>query len=689
MNKLQALSYYFGYNSFRPGQEKIIDCLLENKDVLAVMPTGGGKSICFQLPALLKSGTAIVISPLISLMKDQVSALIQNGINAAFVNGSLTEKQISTVIGNICANKYKIVYAAPERLLSPSFLSACQSIDISMVCVDEAHCVSQWGHDFRSSYLKISEFISFLPKRPVVCAFTATATQRVMQDISNLLSLNDPDVTVLSFDRKNLFFSVVKPKNKMKELRRLLALYENRSGIIYCNSRKRTDSIYEKLSAEGYSVTKYHAGLSADERKNNQELFSLDEKQIIVATNAFGMGIDKSNVSFVIHYNMPGDIESYYQEAGRAGRDGNRADCVLLYGRADIMIQRGFIDNPEPNSALTAKQINELHKSRINKLNAMIDYCETDTCLRKYILGYFGQSAPNTCRMCSNCKAKADASLSSLTVQSQMILSCIVRAKQSLTASETADVLLGNYTEKIKQNGFDSLSTFALMSGSSLGEIMNIINLLLQYGYIRNSGGILELCQKSKGVLFENKEVGFKNNESAKTERKTDETGEYDRGLFERLRKLRKEIADKKHVPPFVVFTDKTLAQMASLKPVTSESFLKIHGVGQNKFTEYSAVFIKEILSYEAEIKENEKTERKTYDLYRRLKALSEEIIEKQKLPDKLKFTDEELKLIAEKKPVTAAQFLKIPSVGHKKFNAYASAFIKEIAEYIKDNDAD
>lgn len=694
MDKYQALSYYFGYDSFRPGQERIIDCLLDNKDVLAVMPTGAGKSICFQLPALLKSGVTVVISPLISLMKDQVSALVQNGISAAFVNGSLTEKQIAAVIRNISSGKYKIIYAAPERLLSPSFLGACQSTDVSVVCVDEAHCVSQWGHDFRSSYLKINEFISLLNKRPTVCAFTATATQRVMQDISSLLGLKKPDVTVLSFDRKNLFFSVKRPKNKMNELRSLLSLYENRSGIIYCNSRKKTDMLCQKLSQEGYSVTKYHAGLSADERKRNQELFSTDEKPIIVATNAFGMGIDKSNVSFVIHYNMPGDIESYYQEAGRAGRDGNRADCVLLYGRSDIVIQRQFIDNPEPNDELSAKQANEFRRSRIKKLNAMIDYCETDKCLRKYILGYFGQSAPDKCGMCSSCKSENSISHSSLTLKSQMILSCIVRAKQSVTADETADILLGNRSEKIMQNGFDKLSTFSLMSDSSLGEIMNIINLLLQYGYIRSESEILKLCEKHRGVLFENKEVVFKNDETAKTVIKKEETGEYDKELFERLRKLRKEIADKKHVPPFVVFSDKTLVQMALYKPVTPESFIKIHGVGQNKFSQYSAVFIKEILSYENETAQSSEIQEQAQehgqvhneDLYMRLKTLERQIAASKDLLISQRLTESELRQIASEKEVLFSQIMKLFSFGQEKFNAYAYEFIKEIEKFSKEN---
>lgn len=603
MDKYEALSHYFGYFQFRPGQERIINAILDGKDVLAVMPTGGGKSICFQLPALLKDGVAIVISPLISLMKDQVNALVQNGIDAVYVNSSLTDNQVRNVLRNISDGKYKIVYVAPERLLTSSFLSAVSSIDISLVCIDEAHCVSQWGHDFRVSYLHIKDFINYLDKRPTVCAFTATATQRVRDDIENLLGLYQPEKTVLSFDRKNLFFSVLTPKNKMNELRRLLALYENKSGIIYCSSRKRTDAIYDRLSQEGYSIAKYHAGMSPDERKINQDLFSVDDRRIIVATNAFGMGIDKSNVSFVIHYNMPGDIESYYQEAGRAGRDGSRADCVLLFGKSDIRTQRYFIDFPEPNPDISLSEAERLRKNRIEKLNAMIGYAQAKGCLRKYILNYFGESAERKCGMCSVCEE--NSRLSELTVKSQMILSCIARVNQTLTAEKIADILLGNLTQSVKENGYDKLSTFALMKNSSLGSITELIKLLEENEYISQSNGILKLNRKCREVLFENKDVSFKNRSVQKKSKRSKteavESEEYDTQLFERLRLLRKKLAAQKNVPPFVIFADTALKCMAQTIPTTGSEFMKIPGVGAKKYSDYSAVFIKEINAYLAE----------------------------------------------------------------------------------------
>ena len=408
MDKYKVLSDCFGYTSFREGQESVIDALLMKKDVLGIMPTGAGKSICFQVPALMFGGVTIVVSPLISLMKDQVNSLVQNGIKAAYINASLSEKQISLALSRMERGFYKIIYVAPERLETRAFLSAVNKLDVSMVCVDEAHCVSQWGKDFRPSYLVIEKFIYTLPKRPVVCAMTATATSRVRDDIVKLIGLRNPLIEVLSFDRKNLSFSCVKPKSKPKELRRLLDFYSGKSGIVYCSSRKRVDKLYDDLSAEGYSVAKYHAGMANEERKRNQELFITDEKAVIIATNAFGMGIDKSNVSFVIHYNMPSDIESYYQEAGRAGRDGNAADCILLYNNSDIRTQMYFIENPDDNSQLSEAERERMKKLRVQRLWQMFDYTKGEQCLRQYMLSYFGESSPNNCGNCSVCNKSKD-----------------------------------------------------------------------------------------------------------------------------------------------------------------------------------------------------------------------------------------------------------------------------------------
>lgn len=403
MSKSEVLKRVFGYDSFRPGQEEIIDSVLSGKDTLAVMPTGAGKSICFQIPALLKDGITVVVSPLISLMKDQVNSLVQNGVRAAYINRSLTEGQIQRALNNAKKGVYKIIYVAPERLNTASFRSVFDFQYLSFLCVDEAHCVSQWGQDFRPAYLEVKRFVQSLPVRPVICAVTATATDKVRDDIVNLLGLHNPFVSVQSFDRKNLFFSCVKPKSKPKELRRILSLHKGKSAIVYCSTRKRVDSLYEALSSEGYSVAKYHAGMEKDERIKNQELFIKDKAEIMVATNAFGMGIDKSNVYLIVHYNMPGDIESYYQEAGRAGRDGENANCILLYNGQDIITQRYFIESSEENEMMTEAEREAYKKIQLRRLYAMIDYTECNTCLRKYILGYFGEDAPDDCAFCGNC----------------------------------------------------------------------------------------------------------------------------------------------------------------------------------------------------------------------------------------------------------------------------------------------
>lgn len=409
MNKSDVLKSVFGYESFRVGQEEIIESVLSGKDTLAVMPTGGGKSVCFQIPALMFDGITVVISPLISLMKDQVTSLIQNGVRAAYINGSLSEKQIAKALNNAKSGMYKIIYVAPERLKSQQFRQVFNYQKLSFLCVDEAHCVSQWGQDFRPSYLNIKEFVSSFDRRPVVCALTATATEKVRADIIRLIALQDPFVSVQSFDRKNLFFSVCKPKNKPKELERLLLMHKGRNTIVYCSTRKKVDMLYLKLLNEGYSVSRYHAGMTKDERKENQDKFIKDECEIMIATNAFGMGIDKSNVTMIIHYNMPGDIESYYQEAGRAGRDGSFSLCVLLFNEADIRTQRYFIENSDENDGLTAEERKLYRSIRKERLYAMIDYAQSQACLRKYILNYFGEEAGDNCAFCSNCAEAVSA----------------------------------------------------------------------------------------------------------------------------------------------------------------------------------------------------------------------------------------------------------------------------------------
>lgn len=594
MDKFEALSKYFGYSSFRGGQQEVIDSILSGRDTLAVMPTRAGKSVCFQIPALLFEGITIVISPLISLMKDQVNALIQNGVSAAYLNRSLTDRQMALALQRACEGRYKIIYVAPERLSTAGFEKFAKSADISMVCVDEAHCVSQWGQDFRPGYLKIADFVSSLQKRPIVCAFTATATLKVREDIKALLALRAPKVTVLSFDRANLYFETVRPASKPKELRRYLKLYSGRSGIIYCSSRKATDKLYDALSSEGYSVTKYHAGLDSQERKLNQELFVNDERDIIIATNAFGMGIDKSNVSFVIHYNMPGDIESYYQEAGRAGRDGCAADCILMFNNSDINTQKYFIENPEENEELTAAEKLRIYRLRLSKLQDMIAYANSETCLRRSILSYFGEAAPENCGNCSVCSRAV--SYSDITESAKKVLSCVVRAGENQTKDVIADILKGNRTVYISETSLDEISTFGIMQELSLAKTLEIIIFLIDLGYLKSSSSSLSVTDKGKRVLFGREEVHtFRKEQGIKGK---NEDFSYDLQLFARLKTLRKQIASSKSIPAFVVFSDATLRSMSALKPQSAAEFLNVPGVGEAKLDRYGTRFIKEICAY-------------------------------------------------------------------------------------------
>lgn len=427
-DKLSVLKEYFGHDSFREGQDRITDSLLGGRDVLGIMPTGAGKSICYQVPALMFDGITIVVSPLISLMKDQVSALVQSGVAAAYINSSLTHAQYLKVLQNTESGKYKIIYVAPERLCAPAFLGICRNLNIFMVAVDEAHCVSQWGQDFRPSYLKIPDFIDSLNSRPVVGAFTATATGAVRDDIKTLLRLVSPLVVTTGFDRPNLFFSVMQPKNKSIELMKLIKERKNESGIVYCSTRKAVEEVCELLQKNGFAATRYHAGLDENERRRNQDDFVYDRAAIIVATNAFGMGIDKSNVSFVIHYNMPKNMESYYQEAGRAGRDGRSADCILLYSAKDVRTNQFLINNSEPNPDLTEDEQEEVRRRDRERLKQMTFYCTTHKCLRKFILEYFGDKGPERCEKCSNCLSNHENT--DITVDAQKIMSCVARTGQ-------------------------------------------------------------------------------------------------------------------------------------------------------------------------------------------------------------------------------------------------------------------
>ncbi len=469
-SKAELLKKYFGHSVFRAGQERIIDSIMSGRDALCIMPTGAGKSVCYQIPALMLGGITLVISPLISLMKDQVTSLVQNGVAAAYINSSLTAAQYGKVLLNVMNGKYKIIYVAPERLDLPEFVSVCQNLEISFVAVDEAHCVSQWGQDFRPAYLKIAEFVSLMPKRPVVGAFTATATDSVRADIEKYLRLREPFKITTGFDRPNLRFTVYRPaaRDKRKKLTELLSGMRESSGIIYCATRKTVEEVCGLLISEGYGATRYHAGLSDAERKSNQEDFIFDRKPIMVATNAFGMGIDKSNVSFVIHYNMPKNIESYYQEAGRAGRDGESAECILLYAPGDVKTNELLINYSEANPSLSAEQQRAVHQKDLERLKQMTFYSTTNDCLRGFILKYFGESAAERCGNCSSCCTEFTEM--DVTSEAQKVLSCVIRSGQKYGRRIIADILRGSKSERVTGSGLRQLTVYGLLKGYTQGR---------------------------------------------------------------------------------------------------------------------------------------------------------------------------------------------------------------------------
>ena len=605
MDKFGVLKKHFGYDSFRSGQEELIDSILSGRDTVGVMPTGAGKSVCFQVPALLFPGVTVVVSPLISLMKDQVSALLQNSIPAAYINSAMSANEQTFTLREALRGKYKIIYVAPERLVSHSFLEMCSMLSVSLVCVDEAHCVSQWGQDFRPSYLAVRDFIATFEARPVVCAFTATATERVRRDMVKLLGLKKPFVSVLGFDRPNLYFEVAKPLNKFTALKRYLELFSGKSGIIYCATRKKTDELYAVLSSEGYSVTEYHAGLDKDIRRRNQELFINDKKEIVIATNAFGMGIDKSNVSFVIHYNMPGDVESYYQEAGRAGRDGSEAFCILLYSGEDIAIQRYFIDHTQENEELSELDALNLRRTKLKKLGAMIEYCENARCLRRYILSYFGESSPERCENCSYCTGELSGK--DVTVTAQKVLSCVFRVREKEPAFVISRLMKGERDEYIVSVGYDRLSTFGLLEDMPMKSIEEFIVYLLSADCLfEDEKGALHLTERAHAVLFRSMRLRQK---SPREKRKSAEKNAgFDGALYRKLHKLRRTLAAKQSIPPFTVFTDATLRRIAQNRPRTHEEFAAVPGVSAEKERKYAEAFLKLINEHSEHI---EKSKRK------------------------------------------------------------------------------
>ena len=598
--KFEVLRRYFGYSVFRRGQEEIVDALHGGRDVLCVMPTGAGKSICYQVPALLLPGITLVVSPLISLMQDQVEALHQNGIRAAFLNSSLSPQVYGQTLYDIEDGLYKLVYVTPERLSTEGFRAVCAKLDISLVAVDEAHCVSQWGQDFRPEYLKIADFIATLKRRPTVGAFTATATQSVRMDIARLLELRDPVRVTTGFDRPNLYFGVQMPNSKPSALVHLIEERRQKCGIVYCATRRAVEEVTERLADKGFAVTRYHAGLSEEERRRNQEDFLYDRKTVMVATNAFGMGIDKSNVSYVIHYNMPKNIESYYQEAGRAGRDGSQAECILLFGQKDVQINRYLIENSDPNPDLDPDMQEAIVQRDLDRLRKMEYYCLTQDCLRAYILKYFGEETEKTCANCSNCAG--GSVLADATVQAQQILSCVVRCGQRFENGMIVDVLRGIRNDRVRQNGFEALSTFGLMKGMREWEVRRMIDALLVQGYLQQTDGeypVLRLTAAARDVLLGKKKVEMR--VTAVQTINPERTGEAepDEALFARLKALRQKLAMRASVPAYVIFTDASLRQMSAEKPETAQQLLQISGVGDKKCEKYGETFLREIRAYQ------------------------------------------------------------------------------------------
>lgn len=602
----KILKTYFGYDSFRPGQEEIIAQILSGRDVLAVMPTGAGKSLCYQIPALQMPGITIVVSPLISLMMDQVKALNEAGVHAAYINSSLTETQTAKALELAKTGRYRIVYVAPERLETPRFLDFACHAEISMITVDEAHCISQWGQDFRPSYVRFLDFIRCLPVRPVVSAFTATATERVRKDIRSSLGLEHPFETVTGFDRENLYFEVQRTKDKKSNIRSYLENHREESGIIYCATRKGVDELYLYLENEGFSVGRYHAGMGADARKTSQEDFIYDRVKVMIATNAFGMGIDKSNVRYVLHYNMPQSMENYYQEAGRAGRDGEPAECILYYSPQDIVINQFLLDNKENYQEYTGEELRVIQEQDALRLRRMENYCTTTKCLRRYILNYFGEEAQETCGNCSNCLTEFEEMDASEAAKD--VIRCVKTSGQRFGLNMIAGTLLGENTAKIRNYRMDGNPVYARQSKLGQTLIKEVIRTMLEQGFLtqtKDKYALLKLTEKSEQLLEseepfpifyrKEEEKNFARSSKKKSAQTADLT-EKGRELFEELRKLRAELAKKRSVPPYVVASDKTLRDMCLRIPLTEAEMLNVNGMGEKKVKQYGAVFMEKLM---------------------------------------------------------------------------------------------
>lgn len=609
MNKLDTLKKYFGYDSFREGQESLIDSILRGQDVLGIMPTGAGKSICYQVPALMLSGITLVISPLISLMKDQVRSLNEAGIHAAYINSSLTENQISKALFNAKNGQYKIIYVAPERLETYSFLDFAMHAPISMITVDEAHCISQWGQDFRPSYMNIVRLVEKLPKRPIVSAFTATATTNVKEDIICVLQLAEPNILITGFDRKNLYFEVKPVKKKDEALLEYIKEHETESGIIYCATRKNVEAVWELLTVKGIKAAKYHAGLSNEERKVNQDDFIYDIKPVVVATNAFGMGIDKSNVRYVIHYNMPQSMENYYQEAGRAGRDGEKADCILLYSPQDVMINQFLLDSKEMRQDMDEEEIRAVRERDVQRLRDMTYYCTTKECLRAYILRYFGEHVHSGCGNCSNCLTEyEEADVTDMCIQ---IIKAILETRQRFGINVIVGMVRGEKKAKLLSYRLDELKSYGALKGVSESKLKQVINEMLMAGILQateDKYALLKCCEKADELLdgsskmiiklLPEQEKQMAKKGTSKKKRTSDVLTSRGLDLFERLREVRANLARQEALPPYIISSDKTLMDMCIKLPFTKEEMLNVNGIGENKYKKYGEQFLQAIREF-------------------------------------------------------------------------------------------